>query len=72
MTVWEMVCTGSRTQVMSVGRQDLMQRTVSDFSWRSLRGTTAREADGKVRTMASTGTKVQGRAAGGQVGEHLA
>lgn len=47
-TVWEMVCTGSSTQVTSLGRQDLMQRTVSVFSWRSLRGTTAQEAMGKV------------------------
>lgn len=38
-TVWEMVFTGSNTQVTSLGRQDLMQRTVSVFSWRSLRGT---------------------------------
>lgn len=46
--MWEMVCTGSSTQVTSLGRQDLMQRTVSVFSWRSLRGTTAQEAMGKV------------------------
>lgn len=38
MTVWETVCTGSRMQASSVGRQDLMQRTVSVFSWRKLQG----------------------------------
>lgn len=37
-TVWEMVCTGASTQVTSLGRQDLMHRMVSVFSWRSLRG----------------------------------
>lgn len=42
-TVWETVCTGSSTQATSLGRQDLMQRTVSVFSWRSLRRATARE-----------------------------
>lgn len=43
MTVWETVCTGSRTQASSVGRQDLMQRTVSVFSWRKLQRSTAQE-----------------------------
>lgn len=43
MTVWETVCTGSRTQASSVGRQDLMQRTVSVFSWRKLQRNTAQE-----------------------------
>lgn len=38
-TVWEMVFTGSNAQLTSLGRQDLMQRTVSVCSWRSLRGT---------------------------------
>lgn len=42
-TVWEMVCTGSNTQVTSLGRQDLTQRTVSVFSWRSLRGARTQE-----------------------------
>lgn len=46
-TVWEMVCTGSNTQETSLGRQDLMQRTVSVFSWRSLQGTTAQRWVGK-------------------------
>lgn len=67
-TVCEMVCTGSNTQVTSLGRQDLMQRTVSVFSWRSLRGTTAQEADGKVGTATGTETQVPGGAAGGQTG----
>ena len=67
-TVWEMVCTGSNTQVTSLGRQDLMQRTVSVFSWRSLRGTTAQEVDGKVRIATPTETQVPGGAAGGPGG----
>lgn len=67
-TVCEMVCTGSNTQVTSLGRQDLMQRTVSVFSWRSLRGTTAQEADGKVGTATGIETQVPGGAAGVQAG----
>lgn len=67
-TVWEMVCTGSSMQVTSLGRQDLMQRTVSVFSWRSLRGTTAQEEDGKVGTATPTETHVPGGAAGGPAG----
>ena len=67
-TVWEMVCTGSNTQVTSLGRQDLMQRTVSVFSWRSLGGTTAQEADGNVATATPTETQDPGGPAGGQVG----
>lgn len=43
MKVWETVCTGSRMQASSVGRQDLMQRTVSVFSWRKLQRNTAQE-----------------------------
>lgn len=66
MTVWEMVCTGSNTHVTSLGRQDLMQRTVSVFSCWSLRGTTAHEADGEAGTAAPTGAEVQGGGAGGQ------
>lgn len=71
-TVWEMVCTGSNTQVTSLGRQDLMQRTVSVFSWRSLRGTRTREVDEIVRTSTATETGVQGGATGGPVGAQLA
>ena len=32
MTVWETECTGSRTQLMSLGWHDFTQRTVSERS----------------------------------------
>lgn len=67
-TVCEMVCTGSSTQVTSLGRQDLTQRTVSVFSWRSLRGITAQGADGKVGTAPPPETQAPRGAAGGLAG----
>jgi len=42
MTVWEIVWTGSNTQLTSFGRQDLMQRIVSVFSSLTLRETRER------------------------------
>lgn len=42
MTVWEIVWTGSSTQLTSFGRQDLMQRIVSVFSSLTLRETRER------------------------------
>lgn len=56
MTVWEMVCTGSRTQASSVGRQDLMQRTVSVFPWRKLQRNTAQEGWGQSQGNSTQGT----------------
>lgn len=71
-TVWEMVCTGSNMQVTSLGRQDLTQRTVSVFSWRSLRGTRTQEVDELVGASTATETGVQGGATGGPVRAQLA
>lgn len=56
MTVWETVCTGSRMQASSVGRQDLMQRTVSVFSWRKLQRNTAQEGWWQSQDDSSQGT----------------
>lgn len=65
MTVWEMVCTGSRTQASSVERHDLMQRTVSVFSWRKLQGNTAQEGLWQSQDHSSHGDTSQGQVVGG-------
>lgn len=68
--VWEMVFMGSVAQVTSLGRQDLMQRTVSVFSWRSLRGTrTQKQWESRNQYSQSLGSgeerQVAGRGAAG-------
>lgn len=69
-TVWEMVCTGASTQVTSLGRQDLMHRMVSVFSWRSLRGP-QHKGGAKLGPPRPPETGVQAGGAGGGAGAPL-
>lgn len=64
MTVWETVCTGSRTQASSLGRQDLMQRTVSVFSWRKLQRNTGQEGWWQSQDNSTQGTPEVARGPG--------